>query len=65
MGRMPIHDQIALLATESMRKQSLHAVLIQVSLGYPPVMGRLHTRYAPVRHSPSPRGECCRPTCMY
>ena len=25
--------------------------LIQVSLGYTPVQGRLHTRYAPVRHS--------------
>ena len=30
----------------------LHAVLIQLSLGYPPLMGRLHTRYSPVRRSP-------------
>src|SRR5690606_482658 len=27
----------------------LHAVLIHVSMGCPPVMGRLHTRYAPLR----------------
>ena len=31
-----------------------HAVLIRVSPGYPPVEGRLHTRYAPVR-----RWHCC------
>ena len=28
-----------------------HAVLIRISSGYPPDKGRLHTRYAPVRHS--------------
>ena len=28
-----------------------YAVLIRISPGYPPVQGRLHTRYAPVRHS--------------
>ena len=28
-----------------------HGVLIQISPGYPPVKGRLHTRYAPVRRS--------------
>ena len=37
-------------------------------MGYPPVMGRLHTRYAPVRRSPpiasnraAPRLACVRP----
>ena len=30
-----------------------YGVLVQVSLGYPPVRGRLHTRYAPVRRSPA------------
>ena len=42
--------------------------LIQVSLGYTPVQGRLHTRYAPVRHSHGPiagptavRLACIRP----
>ena len=28
-------------------------VLIPISRGYPSVIGRLHTRYAPVRRSPS------------
>ncbi len=28
-----------------------HGALIQISLGYSPVEGRLHTRYAPVRRS--------------
>src|SRR3546814_3998689 len=31
-----------------------YAVLIRVSPGYPPTEGRLHTRYAPVRHSRKP-----------
>ena len=30
-----------------------YGVLIPISRGYPPVKGRLHTRYAPVRHSPA------------
>ena len=34
-----------------------YGVLIRVSPGYPPVEGRLHTRYAPVRHSHSPERE--------
>ncbi len=45
-----------------------YAVLIRVSPGYPAVMGRLHTRYAPVRRSPpsiatraAPRLACIRP----
>ena len=28
-----------------------HGILVEVSLRYPPVQGRLHTRYAPVRRS--------------
>ena len=31
----------------------LYAGLIHVSMGYPPVSGRLHTRYSPVRRSPA------------
>ena len=45
-----------------------HGVLIRLSAGYPPGMGRLHTRYAPVRRSPpsiatcaAPRLACVRP----
>jgi hypothetical protein len=30
-----------------------YGVLIRIFRGYPPVKGRLHTRYAPVRRSPS------------
>ena len=29
----------------------LYGVLVEISLRYPPVTGRLHTRYAPVRRS--------------
>ena len=38
------------LMTFSCEKRS-HAVLIQLSLGYPPHKGRFFTCYAPVRHS--------------
>ena len=31
----------------------LYGVLVEISLRYPPVKGRLHTRYAPVRRSPA------------
>ena len=30
-----------------------YAVLVRLSPGYPPLIGRLHTRYSPVRRSPS------------
>ena len=30
-----------------------HGILVEISLRYPPVQGRLHTRYAPVRRSPA------------
>ena len=46
----------------------VYGVLIRLSAGYPPGMGRLHTRYAPVRRSPAgiatpaaPRLACVRP----
>ena len=46
-----------------------YEVLIHVSTGYPSAVGRLHTRYAPVRRSPAtrekiraaPRLACIRP----
>ena len=47
-----------------------HAVLVRISPGYPPVAGWFHTRYSPVRRSPSfeasfknaaPRLACVRP----
>ena len=36
-----------------------YGVLVRISPGYPPPMGRLHTRYAPVRRSPAV--HCCTP----
>ena len=47
-----------------------YEVLVRISPGYPSVTGRLHTRYSPVRRSPSfeasfknaaPRLACVRP----
>jgi hypothetical protein len=41
-----------------------YEVLIQISLGYPSVKGRLHTRYAPVRRSLSPKKYTPRLACV-
>ena len=52
MPRMPIRDHPEAFSTipcETVR----YGVLVGVSTGYPPVAGRLHTRYAPVRRSPA------------
>ena len=45
-----------------------YGVLIRISPGYPPIKGRLHTRYSPVRRSPAniaipaaPRLACVKP----
>ena len=45
-----------------------YGVLIRISPGYPPVEGRLHTRYSPIRRSSAeasspvtPRLACVRP----
>ena len=47
-----------------------HRVLVRISTGYPLLMGRLDTRYSPVRRSPSadasirhaaPRLACVKP----
>ena len=37
-----------------MRFNNNYEVLIHISLGYPSVKGRLHTRYSPVRRSLGP-----------
>ena len=42
-----------------------YAVLIRVSPGYSPLSGRLHTRYAPVRHFHEEQAPQSRSTCMY
>jgi hypothetical protein len=41
-----------------------YEVLIQISLGYPSVKGRLHTRYAPVRRSLVPKNHTPRLACV-
>ena len=51
MSRMPICDRIAPFNARRCR-QAWYGVLVRISPGYPPVAGRLHTRYAPVRRSP-------------
>ena len=51
MRRMPIRHRIAPFPV----RRCLHpdyAVLVGISPGYPPVAGRLHTCYSPVRRSP-------------
>ena len=49
IGRELIRKRLATLASEGCPPWP-HAVLIQVSLGYPPLPGMLSTCYAPVRH---------------
>ena len=52
MSRMPIRDRIAPFNAGRCRP-ACYGVLVRISPGYPPVAGRLHTRYAPVRRSPA------------
>ena len=49
---MPIRDRIAPLNPDPCGP-GCYGVLVPVSQRYPPVAGRLHTRYAPVRRSPA------------
>ena len=65
IGRELISHRIAPLTTGA-SPQRFHAVLVQLSLRYPPVKGRLLTRYSPVRRSDSFRLllNCLRSTCM-
>ena len=41
-----------------------YGALIQISLGYSPAKGRLHTRYAPVRRSLFPKEYTPRLACV-
>ena len=38
-----------------------YAVLVRLSPGYPPLIGKLHTRYSPVRRSPPGIATCAAP----
>ena len=51
MERMPIHQRIAPL-TNIPCGAPVHGALIHLSMGCAPLMGKLHTRYSPVRRSP-------------
>ena len=51
MPRMPIRDHRK-LSSEPHAGPRQYGVLVALSHRYPPVTGRLHTRYAPVRRSP-------------
>jgi hypothetical protein len=53
IGREPISHRIAPLTPVPSAPWS-HAVLVQLSLRYPPVKGRLLTRYSPVRRWGTP-----------
>ncbi len=69
MSRMPIHQRRT-FSKYFHAEPLLHGVLVRISPGYPPLMGRLHTRYSPVRRSPAekasflpaaPRLACVKP----
>ena len=51
MERMPIYQRW-IFSKYPHAGPLLHAVLVRLSPGYPPLIGKLHTRYSPVRRSP-------------
>ena len=57
MERMPIHQRITPFNKYHHVVPLFHRVLIHLSMACPRLMGRLHTRYSPVRRSPP--GHCC------
>ena len=67
MERMPIYQRW-IFSKYPHAGPLLHAVLVRLSPGYPPLIGKLHTRYSPVRRSPAgiatpaaPRLACVKP----
>ena len=53
--------EVASLSTPEDVSRGLYAVLVRISPGYPPAMGRLHTCYSPVRRSPAGKAEASPP----
>ena len=51
MERMPIYNRL-IFNKYPHAGPLYYGVLVRLSTGYPPVVGRLHTRYSPVRRSP-------------
>ena len=52
MERMPIYQRL-FFNKYSHAGPLFYAVLVRLSPGYSPLIGRLHTRYSPVRRSPA------------
>ena len=52
MRRMPIRHRLIAFPLGRCLPRA-YAVLVGISPGYPPVAGRLHTCYSPVRRSPA------------
>ena len=52
MSRMPVRNHNK-LSPEKHANSWQYGGLVEISLRYTPVTGRLHTRYAPVRRSPA------------
>ena len=55
MERMPIYQR-CIFNKYPHAGPLFYAVLVRLSTGYPPLIGKLHTRYSPVRRSPT---RCC------
>ena len=51
MERMPIYQRL-FFNKYSHAGPLFYVVLIHLSMGYPSLIGKLHTRYSPVRRSP-------------
>ena len=60
MERMPIYQQL-IFNKYSHAGPLFYAVLVRLSPGYPPLIGKLHTRYSPVRRSPPGIATCAAP----
>ena len=60
MERMPIYQRW-IFSKYPHAGSLLHAVLVRLSPGYPPLIGKLHTRYSPVRRSPPGIATCAAP----
>ncbi len=56
MERMPIYQRW-IFNKYSHAGPLFYAVLIHLSMSYPPLIGKLHTRYSPVRRSPAIVGK--------
>ena len=61
MRRMPIRHRSRPLSHPPEARLVRHGILVGISPGYPPVAGRLHTCYSPVRRSPASESKLSDP----